>query len=152
MLTLSKESGFTLIELLSCVAIVAILVSIAVPMMKVHSEKAKLTELTSSMNATAAALAAFYLDNEFKFPQIDLTDIASMATTLGVSIPSSSLSRISSVNVTGVSGTITFVIQGIDSTVDNSSLILSPTTTNEGAIIWSWGASAGFPQKLIPTK
>ena len=152
MLILSKESGFTLIELLSCIAIVAILVSIAIPMMKVHSEKAKLTELTNSMNATAAALGAYYLDNDFKFPQIDLTDITSLATTLGVSIPSAALSRIASVNVTGNTGTITFVIQGIDSTINNSSLILSPTTTNEGAIIWSWGASAGFPAKLIPMR
>jgi len=55
------KHGFTLIELMIVIAIVAILVSIAIPMMRIHAEKAKLTELTNSMNATASALAASVL-------------------------------------------------------------------------------------------
>jgi prepilin-type N-terminal cleavage/methylation domain-containing protein len=143
--------GFTLIELMIVVAIVAILVSIAVPMMKLHYEKAKLTEVTGSMSGAAAAVAAYYQDNYF-FPQNAQTSIAMFATTLGVAIPPATLSRISSVNLAANLGTITFVIQNIGSNVDGSSLILSPSTTNEGAVIWSWGASAGFPKSLVPTK
>jgi prepilin-type N-terminal cleavage/methylation domain-containing protein len=146
------QDGFTLVELLIVIAIVAILVSIAIPMMKTHTEKAKLTELTNSMSATAAALAAYYQDNDFQFPAQDQTTILDLRTTLGVSIPNAALSRINSVFVAANTGTIQFQVRGVDSSVDNSSLILSPTTTNEGAIVWSWGGSAGFPQKLIPIR
>ena len=141
-----------MIELMIVIAIVAILVSIAITIMKVHSERAKLTELTNSMNATASSLSAYYQDNDFRFPANAQTDITMLQLTLGVSIPNAARSRIASVNVAAITGTITFEIQNIDSSIDGQTLILSPTTTQEGAIIWSWGASAGFPGKLIPSK
>ena len=150
MLRKRGQKGFTLIELLIVIAIIGILAAIALPMYKSQTIKAKLTELTNSMSATAAALAAFYQDNDFSFPQVALTDITQLQLTLGVSIPSAALSRIASVNVTGNTGTILFVAQNIDTSVNGSNLTLSPTTTTEGAIIWSWGGN--LPANYIPKK
>ena len=145
------EKGFTLIELMIVIAIVAILVSIAIPMMKVQAEKAKLTELTNSMSATAAAVAAAYQD-DYKFPTPTLTSVSAIMSTLGVAIPDSAVSRIRSVEVLGGEGRVTFMIQNVGDSVDGKALILSPSTTSQGAIVWSWGGSAGFPAKYIPTK
>jgi len=146
-----SQNGFTLIELMIVVAIVAILVSIAVPLLRTHYEKAKLTELTGSMSATAAAVAAYYQDN-YVFPPVAQTSVRMIATTLGVAIPQGSLTRISSVNVAANTGAITFVIQNIGDTVDGSSLVLTPTTSTEGSIMWNWSASAGFPNDLVPKR
>ena len=150
MLRKRGQKGFTLIELLIVIAIIGILAAIALPMYKSQTIKAKLTELTNSMSATAAALAAYYQDNDFSFPQVALTDITQLQLTLGVSIPSAALSRIASVNVTGNTGTILFVAQNIDTSVNGSNLTLSPTTTTEGAIIWSWFGN--LPANYIPKK
>jgi len=72
--------------------------------------------------------------------------------TLGVAIPDSAVSRIRSVEVLGGEGRVTFMIQNVGDSVDGKALILSPSTTSQGAIVWSWGGSAGFPAKYIPTK
>jgi type IV pilus assembly protein PilA len=150
MLRKRGQKGFTLIELLIVIAIIGILAAIALPMYKSQTIKAKLTELTNSMSATAAALAAYYQDNDFQFPAQPQSTILDLRTTLGVSIPNATLSRINSVSVAANNGTITFEIRSIDSSVDSSTLILSPTTTTEGAIIWSW--SGTVPSNYIPKK
>ena len=134
---LRRKKGFTLIELLIVIAIIGILAAIAIPMYKSQTIKAKLTEVTNSMSATAAAVAAYYQDN-YMFPQVAQTSVAMLSTTLGVAIPSGTGVRISSVNVTANTGVISFWVGNIDTSVNGSFLRLTPTTSEVGAILWSW--------------
>ena len=149
MLRKRGQKGFTLIELLIVIAIIGILAAIAIPMYKAQTIKAKLTEVTNSMSATASALGGYYMDNA-KWPAGTIGTIQLLSTSLGVSVPPATKSRISAVSVTG--GAITFTVQNIDALVNAKTLIMSPTTSSEGAIIWSWSGGNSMPTVYVPKK
>ncbi len=58
-----KNKGFTLIELMITVAVVAILVSIAIPNYRDYVLRAKITEGTSILTSLSIKLEQFYQDN-----------------------------------------------------------------------------------------
>ena len=147
MLRKRGQKGFTLIELLIVIAIIGILAAIAIPMYKAQTIKAKLTEVTNSMSATASALGAYYMDN-VRWPAGTIGTVALLSTSLGVSVPPAASSRISAVSITG--GVITFTASRIDALVDNLTLVMTPTTSAEGAILWSW--SGTVPTVYVPKK
>jgi prepilin-type N-terminal cleavage/methylation domain-containing protein len=147
MLRKRGQKGFTLIELLIVIAIIGILAAIAIPMYKAQTIKAKLTEVTNSMSATASAVGAYYMDNT-RFPPGDINSIVLISTSLGISLPPAANSRIAAVSV--AAGVITFTVSRIDTLVDGMDLIMSPTTSGEGAILWFW--SGTVPTVYIPKK
>jgi prepilin-type N-terminal cleavage/methylation domain-containing protein len=147
MLRKRGQKGFTLIELLIVIAIIGILAAIAIPMYKAQTIKAKLTEVTNSMSATSSAVGAYYMDSQ-RFPPGDINTIALISSSLGVSIPPAADSRISVVSVNN--GVIAFTVSKIDTLVDNLTLVMSPTTSAEGAILWFW--SGTVPTVYIPKK
>jgi prepilin-type N-terminal cleavage/methylation domain-containing protein len=149
MLPRSGQKGFTLIELLIVIAIIGILASIAIPMYRAQTIKAKLTEVSNSMSKVSTAVAAYYQE-EGRFPETALNDPVAIKSTLGVALPVG-VHYVASASVLAGTGTVVFGIMGTgDGTVDGGTLTLSPTTNSVGAINWIWSGS--IPQTYIPKK
>ena len=142
---LRREKGFTLIELLIVIAIIGILAAIAIPMYKTQTIKAKLTEVTNGMSNVASAVAA-YMQEGNGWP--NAPSITEIRNSLGVSV--GALSRVRDMGV--VNGIITATVTRIDPAVDNSNLIMTPTSNTDGSIIWGWGTSNNMPAAYIPKR
>lgn len=148
---LRVKKGFTLIELLIVIAIIGILAAIAVPMFQMRLYKARLTEVTNSMSSVASAMVMYRQDNG-AWPPNTLSDGVGIRNTLGLSIPIG-VRHIQAGQVAGGTGVITFTCGQMGyPNVDGNTLTLFPSTTTEGAVIWSWSAGAGFPEQLIPKR
>jgi prepilin-type N-terminal cleavage/methylation domain-containing protein len=145
---LRREKGFTLIELLIVIAIIGILAAIAIPMYKSQTIKAKLTEITNSMSATASAIAVFKMQ-EGRWPAGDVNTIPLLKASFGIEVPEAARSRIATVSVNN--GLITFGVQSIDPAVNGTTITMSPTTSaNSSAITWIWGGTIAQP--YLPKK
>lgn len=137
--------GFTLIELLVVIAIIGILAAVALPMYRGYTVMAKLSEVENAMSTVASGVTAYHLDGN-SWP--NCPTIIEVEDSLGVGL--AAISRVSALSVSNTDGMITASIQNIHAMVDGKTLTLTPSTSNDGSIIWNWGWSLDFPPQFRP--
>ena len=139
------RKGFTLIELLIVIAIIGILAAVALSIYQRQTIRAKLVEVTHTMNHLATAVSNYHIEGGMvgtanAWP--DCPDAAAIQSSLGLGI--AAVSRISAVQVDPATGVIQATIGNLDSRVDGQTLSLIPTDNGDGSVRWDWGGSIPF--------
>jgi len=127
------------------IAIVGILAAVALPLYQGHTIMAKLSEVENAMSTVASGVTTYYHEQN-SWP--DCPSVNEIRNSLGVSM--ASVMRISAISISNGNGVITATVQNIHFMVDNKTLTLTPTTSSDGSLLWTWGWSPDFPPQFRP--
>jgi len=137
-----RSKGFTLIERLIVIAIIGIFAAVAIPIYRVQTIRAKLTEVTNSIRYVATALNNFTSERSVDGSTVvwpDCPDVTTIQTSLGVGL--GGIGRIGSLRVDQTTGMIEATISRIDPVVDGLTISLTPTLDGNNYITWVWGGT-----------
>jgi len=104
--TLRDESGFALVELLVVVAIIALLVSVALPQLSVYRTKANNGVCEADIRSLATALEIYYVDNS-TYATATLVSLAGDYSFIQTQIGGGNACNLQITNQTGVGWTAT---------------------------------------------
>jgi hypothetical protein len=108
-------------------------------MYRTQTIKARLTEVTNAMSNVASAVGAYVQEKEgTSWP--DCPGINEIQSSLGVSLRA--LTRIGGMSVSNANGVITATVANVDSSVNGTTFVLSPSINNtDSSITWSWSGT-----------
>lgn len=140
--------GFTLLELLVVIAIIGILTTLAIPYYQGYIARARLVEVEYAMTQVKSAVSSYRQEKEDSWP--NCPTINEIRNNLGIGL--GAVTRVSSLSIDGVTGTITATVGNVHTMVDGKTITLTPVPSpnNDGSFSWTWGWSAGFPMQFRP--
>jgi len=136
-----NQQGFTLIELMIVIAIIAILMSYAIPAYRDYTVRAKAGEAISIAAAAKQSVSETYI-SEGQWPATNAAaGLAGSTTITGENVASVAV---------GANGVITVAFNANDSTLNSKKIVLTPTSsTTAGSIEWTCSTDLDF--RYVPT-
>lgn len=141
---MKKQQGFTLIELMIVVAIIGILAAIAIPAYQDYTIRAQVSEGLNLSGGAKTAVTEYYQDRGSLPTNNSVAGIAAAGDIEG--------NYVSQVGVANGVITVTYSSsspQKANSTINGSTLTMTPDTSNPGSVAWTCSSSS-LANKHLP--
>lgn len=135
------NNGFTLIELMIVVAIIGILAAIAIPAYQDYTIRAKVAEGLSFADHAKTSVSEYYIS-------MGVWPANNVSAGLPTTLPGNYVSDVQ----ISISGGVSIVNVSFASAVASGLVLtLTPSTSNQGSILWACSSTAGYGKYLPST-